>query len=89
MNGKDAIAVFSSRDRASTFLSDNNLKYQIEECVVQGDEPPKPATVYASHKYNRIDDIHYFIGLYWNFEDAKKDGGEHSLILNLDIDSRK
>jgi hypothetical protein len=89
MNGKDAIAIFSTRERAEIFIKNNNLKYQIEECFVIGKEPQKPVTVFASHRYIQIDDIHYFIGLYWNYEEARKDGGDNSLVLNLDIDSRK
>jgi hypothetical protein len=89
MNGKDAIAIFSSHELAEAFLKNSNMKYQIEQCSVQGDEPAQPKTVFACHKYHAPDDIHYFTGLYWNYDQAKRDGGEKSLILNLDIDSRK
>jgi hypothetical protein len=88
MNGREAIAVFSKRELAENFLNTINIECQIDEYTVRGKEPSNPKTVYAGHEYKRNDDIHYFLGLYWNYDDANKESGEDSLIKDLGIDIR-
>ncbi|MDA3926398.1 MAG: hypothetical protein PF904_17045 [Kiritimatiellae bacterium] len=89
MNGSDAVAVFSTLETANKYLErhDDGGSPEIVEKQVQG-ELEEENKVFIAHSYDKVFDIHNFVGVYFNFEEANKAAGEKGLVLNMIIDGR-
>ena len=89
MEGNDVIAVFSSFENAKNFLATyaGGGSPEIVKKQVQGKIKEKNK-VYPAGTYDRVADIHNLIGIYGNYEDAKKLSGEGGLVLTMDVDGR-
>ena len=88
MNRREAICVFSSLGLAEKFIKNNNSNFEIESISVQGNQKLNSKTIYSGHKYRASDDIYYLVGLYWDYDEAKRNSGDNPLIKNFEIDER-
>ena len=80
--GKDVLAVFRhSRDAEHYHLEEGG---EIEPRVVIG-KISTPNTVFVANEYHPDTDLSWFVGLYGNFDLAKKAAGEPSEVLKVDV----
>jgi hypothetical protein len=88
MDARNAIAVYSTREKAERYkehIGEGNLI--IEEHPVQGNYE-FPADISVAHRYDASNDVYMFVGLFADFGRAYKECGEHPHILTLTPDSR-
>lgn len=88
MLGSEVIAVFSHELYAKNFLKKNSLPTAKLVILPLIGGKIKINTVYAAHRYDRLNDIHKFDALFTDYDEAKEFSGEDSLVKNLQIDGR-
>lgn len=89
MNGKEAEKVFSSKEAALAYMSNQNEEGgnpQIEEFLVRG-KIENSNFVYTAASYDRPNDIHYLDGIYGNYDEANEAAGKQGLVLRREVNS--
>jgi hypothetical protein len=81
---KDAIAIFSSGERAIDYLKKHNFKGRIEHHEVDAGGG-SPLAVYAAHRLGEAGS-RYFIGLYSRRDDAKIVAGDTGIVRRFGLD---
>jgi len=81
LGGKDAVAIFREPRDCKHYQKEEGG--EIEPRVVIG-EITDPNKVFVANEYHSGDDLHWFVGLYGNFELAKKAAGERGLVLGVE-----
>jgi len=87
MYGKQAEQIFASEKTAKENI--NNRKDEsgsptIEEFSVEG-EKKSENHVFIAGSYDRANDIHNLVGIYGNYDDAKKAAVEHGIVSKKEI----
>jgi hypothetical protein len=84
IDARDAIAVFTTQEKANAFINTDDMRGAIvQPCAVDGEYTSPNRTVFAAHKYMRESDVHSFIGLFSDYEKAKRAAGEKCQVLEL------
>jgi len=82
LGGKDATAVFREARDCQSFQKENGG--EIEPRVVIG-EITDADHVFVADEYHSGEDLHWFVGLYGNFELAKQAAGERSAVRQVKL----
>ncbi len=87
-HGKDAVAVFTTKELAESFIKTLTWQSEVGLYPVIGNLQENPSKVFAAHRYLRDEDEHFFIGLFWDFQEAKNESGEHGIVTQKEINSK-
>ncbi len=86
--GKHAVAVFSTRERALTFIEERGIQSPRVEQVSTPDEYEYPAEVYGAHAALGEDESSQFLGLFVQRAEADAAAGEDGLVVTFRPDRK-
>jgi hypothetical protein len=83
MGGSDAVRVFRSRVNATSFSQQHATDNT--EVVEDGLFDGAVSVAYAAEAYDQVNDIHHFIGIYADYDQASYRAGKKGLVLTLQV----
>lgn len=87
MDGRDALCVFEAQAEAKAYAEVHRTSAATIELRRVHGADSMPNDVYAAHEYLPSPDVHFFVALYADYDDAKTAAGYRGVVKRIGPDA--